>query len=109
MDLISAILMLSLLAAVLAPLAGWWVRRGYDGIGSLVNPGDSGDWWRATMPWPRGVQEEDGVAWHIRDAGSPLGSPARWNEPQETVADAFDVRPIRLRSRIGLRLPPPPR
>jgi hypothetical protein len=106
MDLIIAILLLSLLGAVLAPLAGWWVRRGYDGIGSLVHRGDSSDWWRTTMPWPQGVQEEDGVGWHIRDPAPTPGSPVRPTVPPEVATNAYDVAPIRPRSRIGLRPPP---
>lgn len=109
MDLIPAILMLGLSGAVLATLAGWWVRGGYDGIGALVNRGDSGDWWRATMPWPQGVQEEDGVSWHIRDPGSSPGSPASGSGPPEVDADAFRVPPIRPRSRVGFRSRYPPR
>ena len=106
MDLLFAIFTLSLSGVVLATLAGWWVRRGYDGIGALVHRGDSGDWWQATMPWPQGVQEEDGVGWHIRDPDSSMGPQAKGHGPAEVAGDAFQVSPTRARSRIGLRRPP---
>ncbi len=108
MDLLFAILMLGLGGVVLAPLAAWWVRRGYEGLGSFVNLGD-GDWWRATMPWPQGVQEEDGVRWRFRDADPSPGTSARRTERSEPVADAFDVAPTRARAHVGLRHPAPPR
>ena len=108
MNLISAIVLLSVLGVVLAPAAGWFVRSGYVGLGSFVNRGDSAAWWRATMPWPQGVQEEDGVRWHFRDPDEGPGSSAGWPEPREVETDAFEVAPARPHPHIGLRPPRPP-
>ena len=36
------------------------------------------DFWKRTMPWPRGVQEEESIAWHVPPtAGPEAGRPAR--------------------------------
>ena len=40
-------------------------------------------------PWPHGVQEEDGVRWHVRDP--------------DVVTDAFEIKPVRPQARVGLR------
>jgi hypothetical protein len=106
MDTLSAMVALGLVAAPLALLARWFVDRGYRGLGTLVNQGDSAAWWRATMPWPQGVQEEDGVAWHIRDpdpvaVGSPTGTPAT----AELKRDAFNIAPVRPQTRIRFHPP----
>ena len=30
------------------------------------------DFRKRTMPWPRGVQEEDSIAWHVPSTASPM-------------------------------------
>lgn len=107
MDMIAAIVLLSLVAAPLALLAGWFVVAGYSGLGSLVNRGDSDAWWRSTMPWPQGVQEEDEVRWHVRDPDlAMVGSSARWPVTPEVMADDFEIAPVRPQTRVGFRPPP---
>jgi hypothetical protein len=96
MDILSVIVVLCIAAAPLALLSRWFVDRGYRGLGSLVNPGDSSNWWRATMPWPQGVQEEDGVAWHIREPEpGVVGSPAADPASSGLAGRAFMIAPVR--------------
>ena len=102
MDVIFVIVLLALVAAPLALLSGWFVDAGYEGLGSLVNRGD-GAWRRASMPWPQGVQEEDGVTWHIRAPDGAATSPVS----HESEADAFEIASARPQPRVGLRAPPP--
>ena len=101
MDLIFVIVLLALVAAPLALLSGWFVDAGYEGLGSLVNRGDA-PWRHASMPWPQGVQEEDGVTWHIRASDVAATSP----ETPEPEADAFEIVSARPQSRVGFREPP---
>jgi hypothetical protein len=54
------------------------------------------DFWRRTLPWPRGVQEDESIAWHVpatapsRIPGStrplPLGRPVPPTTPQRRIA-----------------------
>jgi hypothetical protein len=106
MDAISSIVLMILAAVPVAVLAGWFAGPRHSGLGALVDRGDADSWWRTTMPWPQGVQEEDGVRWRIpeRDPevvessdGGPDGPEAR--------ADDFEVALVRTRSRVGLRPP----
>ena len=99
MDIISVIL-LALVAAPLAVLSGWFVDRGYGRLGSLVNHGDSRAWWQATMPWPRGVQEEDEVRWRVHDrdgAPGPSVDPVTSGDTEED----FEMAPVRPRAQVG--------
>jgi hypothetical protein len=53
------------------------------------------DFWRRVLPWPRGVQEDDEIAWHVpraapsNIAGSarpvPLGRPVPPTAPQRRI------------------------
>lgn len=63
MDLISIILMGALAAVPLAVLSGWLIGPGERPLGGLINGREA--WWRSTMPWPQGVQEDDDVRWRI--------------------------------------------
>jgi hypothetical protein len=99
MNLILALALLSLAAAPLALLLGWLDRRGSRQLGSLVNRGDSEGWWRATMPWPHGVQEEDEVTWSFR--GSQQPTVARKGPPDE--ADEVRIEPTQLRPQVRRR------
>ena len=110
MDVISTIVLLSIGAVPLAVLAGWFVDPDRNGLGSLVDRGGGNSWWQNAMPWPQGVQEEDGVGWHIREpdralVGPPSGDPAS----REPTVDAFEVAPMHPRSRVGLHRTAPER
>jgi hypothetical protein len=102
MDIISVIVLLAVVAAPLAVLSGWFVRGGYGGLGSFVDRGDREAWWRATMPWPHGVQEEDGVEWHVPRVGQANESAAQRARP-EAPADAVKIEPVRPRARVAFR------
>jgi hypothetical protein len=105
MDLMFTIVLLSLAAAPLALLSGWLDRRESRPLGALVNGRDSESWWRATMPWPKGVQEEDELTWTFRDRQPPAAPPSkRW--PGRDGADETDelrVKPIHLRPQVRRR------
>jgi hypothetical protein len=102
MNLILAIVLLSLAATPLAILLGWLDRRGSRQLGSLVNGRDSEGWWRATMPWPQGVQEEDELAWSFRGSQQPGDAPStRWPGPDEP--DEMWIRPIQIRGQVRRR------
>lgn len=100
MDLITTLLLLSVAAAPLALLSGWLAGRGSRPLGSLVNGGDSETWWRSTMPWPRGVQEEDDLTWSFRDTQPTANQSSRskLGEPDE-----IRVEPIHLRPQVRRR------
>lgn len=100
MDLITALLVLSVAAAPLALLSGWLAGRGSRPLGSLINGGDSETWWRSTMPWPRGVQEEDDFTWTFRDTQQTT-NPSSRSRPDE--ADEVRVEPIHLRPQVRRR------
>jgi hypothetical protein len=33
-----------------------------------MGDGSREDFWRRVLPWPRGVQEDDEIAWHVPDS-----------------------------------------
>jgi hypothetical protein len=100
MNLILALVLLSLAATPLALLLGWLDRRGSRELESLVNGRDSEGWWRATMPWPRGVQEEDEVTWSFRER-QPAGRTTR--SPARAEVDEVRIEPIHLRPQVRRR------
>ena len=71
MNLISALLLLGVAAAPLAVLGAWLAGRRDPRQGSLVQVGGSDGWWRQTMPWPHGVQEDDEVHWNFGSREEP--------------------------------------
>jgi len=101
MDAITAIVLLALVAVPIAVLSGWWVDAGCGGLGSVVNRGDRGAWWRSAMPLPQGVQEDDELAWHVRGSEGTAGDAAA----AEAERDAFELAPARPRPHVGLRSP----
>lgn len=107
MEMISAIILISLAAVPLAVLAGWFVSPRHGELGSVVHGCDSDSWWRATMPWPHGVQEEDGVRWHLRDQEPAVVDPSAGGSPTgEVMAADFEIAPVRPQTRIRF-LPSP--
>jgi hypothetical protein len=100
MNLILALVLLSLAATPLALLLGWLDRRG-SRLGSLVNGRDSEGWWRAEMPWPRGVQEEDEVTWSFRGSQQPTGARTRTLSPDDV--DEVRIEPTHLRPQVRRR------
>ncbi len=56
------------------------------------------DFWRTTLPWPRGVQEDDTIAWHVPSAVLP--NPALGARP---VSLGRPVPPTTPQRRIGGR------
>jgi hypothetical protein len=76
MDVVVGLLLIAIAAAPVAFLAGWFVGPGVRGVAQLVGRGND-DWWRSTLPWPTGVQEDDGVAWSARPAMPAGDDPER--------------------------------
>jgi len=102
MDVMLTIVLLSIAAAPLALLSGWFDRRGSQPLGALVNGRDSDGWWRATMPWPEGVQEDDDMTWNFRDNRQPAPSSSRtWRGPDE--GGELRVEPRHLRPQVRRR------
>jgi hypothetical protein len=102
-DLIFALVLLSVAVAPLALLSGWLAGRGSRPLGALVNSSGSEAWWRSTMPWPRGVQEEDDVTWSFRGSQQPTSS---WSATTPTTLDEADevrIEPTHLRPRVRRR------
>lgn len=91
MDVIPTIVLLSLAAAPIAVVAGWLASRGHGRLGPLVSAPAGVDWWRTTMPWPHGVQEDDEVKWNF--AEPVAADPTTDDRPARTV-----IRPtVRIR------------
>lgn len=101
MNVISALVLLGLAAMPLALLLGWLDRRGSRQLATLVNGRDSEGWWRATMPWPTGVQEEDEVTWSFRSSQEPGGRTRAAVRPDE--ADEVRIEPTHLRPQVRRR------
>jgi hypothetical protein len=103
MNLILALVLLGLAATPLAVLLGWLDRRGSRPLGALLHGRDSEGWWRATMPWPQGVQEDDEVTWTFRErqpTGQATTSPVR---EEANEADEVRIEPTHLRAKIRRR------
>jgi len=103
MNLILAIVLVGLAATPLAILLGWLDRRGSRPLGALLHGRDSEGWWRATMPWPRGVQEEDEVTWSFRESQPPTGRATSRAPEAADEADEVRVEPTHLRPQIRRR------
>jgi len=56
------------------------------------------DFWRRVLPWPRGVQEDDEIAWHV-----PPTSPSRAAASARPMAIGRAVPPTRPQRRIAGR------
>jgi len=102
MEAITAVVLLAVAAMPVALVANWFLQSGTQGLGSAVNRGDKDAWWRASMPWPRGVQEEDGLTWHLGNPDRTDGVPAG-QSPARTADDGFEVAPVRAHGRIAAR------
>jgi hypothetical protein len=90
-------MILVILAALstFAMLAAWLVRVESTALWPLGEVGHDG-FWRRTLPWPRGIQEDDEIAWHVP---RPV-PPAAVSRP---VAIAKPVPPTRPQRRIASR------
>jgi hypothetical protein len=101
MEIISTIILLGLAAAPIALVGGWLAGRGHGRLGILVS-GPAGDgWWRTTMPWPHGVQEDDDFKWNFGDRDQPIAA----SEPDGPAAEVTErVEPARTRVRPRTRI-----
>ena len=72
-EVIVIVVGIGLAFAPVAALSGWLAGPGQRPLGALMHGRDT--WWRSTMPWPQGVQEEDGVHWHVREPGGTTTVP----------------------------------
>lgn len=100
MDLIFALVLLGLAATPLALLSGWLAARGSRPLGSLINSGDNETWWRSTMPWPVGVQEEDGLTWTFPDSRKTTD---RVSRSKADVVDEIRIDPTLVRPLVRRR------
>jgi hypothetical protein len=101
MDPLAAVALLVAVAAPIAVVSGWFVQGGFGGLGSFVGRGDRDAWWRSSMPWPQGVQEEDGPRWRL---GGDEASDSHGSADGDAGGDdALDVRPVRAHPRLVVR------
>jgi hypothetical protein len=101
-DLILALALLALAVAPLALLSGWLAGRGSRPLGALVNSGGNEGWWRSTMPWPHGVQEEDDLPWSAQPRPEQTG-PSSQPLVDPDLVDELNVEPAPLRPLIRRR------
>ena len=52
--------------------------------------------WRRTLPWPSGVQEDDEIAWHVPRSVEPVAP-----SPRRPVSAGRPVPPTHPQRRIG--------
>jgi len=108
MEIISTFLLLGIAAAPIALVGGWLAGRGHGRLGALVTGPASDGWWRATMPWPQGVQEDDDFKWNSGDRDQPITGSERLGlaaaEPTGTAEPAGTVEPTRTRLRPRVRM-----
>src|SRR5438093_6164123 len=101
-DLLAALLILIGAGAPLAILLAWLATRGLPGLGLLVGIGQANVWWRRTMPWPEGIQEDDDVHWHF-DSRREAHDGATIEESTDGDHPALRVDPSRVRPSVHVR------
>ncbi|TMD28341.1 MAG: hypothetical protein E6I94_08520 [Chloroflexi bacterium] len=102
MDLIGTVLILIGAGAPLAILLAWLATRGLPGLGLLVGIGQADAWWRSSMPWPTGIQEDDDVRWHFHDGNGP-DEASTIEESTDWAHVALRVDPSRVRPSVHVR------
>ena len=100
MDAVLSLAMLLVAAAPVGIAAAWFARRGPDVMAAAFAPGAV-----ANPGWPRGIQEEDDVAWSWEPPADPIAAPATGpfgggSLSFETMAVAVQIRPGRARRRV---------
>jgi hypothetical protein len=103
MEIIATIVLLGLAGAPIALVGAWLVGRGQSRLGALVSAPGGDSWWRTTMPWPQGVQEDDEVKWNFGDRDAAVvDSSARAATTRQATGEV-DPAPTRLRPRVRIR------
>ena len=93
-DLVTIVVVLGGVS-IFTGLAAWLVRAGYGQLGGLAHGKDDAAWWRSSLPWPDGVQEDDEIAWHVpRPLATPDGGTIR------QLSSGRPVPPTRPQPRI---------
>jgi hypothetical protein len=62
------------------------VTRAYRGVAAFLNL-DEASWWRTTLPWPHGVQEDDEVHFHVEAIPLARASADAGDPPDGSVED----------------------
>jgi len=80
------------------------IGRAYRGAAAFMNL-DESSWWRTTLPWPSGVQEDDEVHFHVDPAPSPLSSlrPVATATLEDVASGVVAVPVVRLARRTRIR------
>src|SRR4051812_7477123 len=87
METVLSIAAVLALPAPVGVAAAWFSTRGADGLAGFFRPSSV-----AELPWPRGVQEEEPMAWNWdRRTGS------RVPDPRAEQAQALSVEPVAFR------------
>jgi hypothetical protein len=92
MDIGTTVVLLGVAAAPLALLGGWIATHDRSVAPPVGGTGES--WWRETMPWPHGVQEDDDIHWNFGSEGPPASGPS------ERADDATSVATLRIRPAV---------
>ena len=93
-DIVTIFVVLAGLSAF-AMLSAWFVRTGYGQFGGFARGRDDATWWRSSMPWPRGVQEDDDIGWHVpRPPGAVEQSPRIGFGTGKAIPPTRPQRPI---------------
>jgi hypothetical protein len=96
-DIVWIVGILAGLRALLALLA-----HAFDDVGPPGWPLGEGSreaFWRRSLPWPRGVQEDDEIAWHVPRPAPPPGA-ERAERLRRVLSGERPVPPTRPQSRI---------
>jgi hypothetical protein len=101
MEVIAAVVVIGLALGPIAAISGWLTGSGERPFGALMHGRDT--WWRSTMPWPQGVQEEDSVHWHVRESGATTAL-SRNDGPPRREAHSAEPPTMPLRRRPRPRL-----
>ena len=80
-----------------AMLAAWLLRIDSTSLWPLGEQGREG-FWRRTLPWPPGVQEDAEIAWHV-----PRATPAPHAASMRALETGRAAPPTRPQRRIGSR------
>ncbi|HET9520439.1 MAG TPA: hypothetical protein VFO73_05270 [Candidatus Limnocylindrales bacterium] len=99
-DVVWIVAILAGLRALLALLAHAFDDTGPPGW--PLGEGSREAFWRRSLPWPHGVQEDDEIAWHVPRPAPPPGQErlARAETLRRVLSGERPVPPTRPQSRI---------
>lgn len=103
MDLIMIALALTIGITLMAVVAAGFGAATCDGLGAIVRGRDDQSWWRATLPWPQGVQEDDEVRWRFAPRGAADEERDADGSERPPPGHARPIPPTRPQARVSMR------